>query len=466
MTQVRLLPGSILLMKKLTCTAVVFAVVLGFSFSPCCAGDAPAAWKAGVSRAVITPRQPMWMAGYAARNKPSEGKVHDLWCKTLAVEDREGTRLVMVTMDLIGIPRPLRESLEQKAVERWSLPPESLLLAASHTHCGPEIRMSKAAGFGLEPERLEQTREYCDHLEATILRLIDEAMGNLAPAELQYTHAAAGFAMNRRLPTEQGIRNRPHVDGPVDHDVPVLKVVDADGNLEAVVFGYACHNTTLSFYQFCGDYAGFAQQYLEEAHPGTTAMFIAGCGGDQNPQPRRNLELCQQHGRALANGVEAALLGVPRDIHGPLTVAMREIPLAYDELPGREQLEQWASSSNKWDRRRGTYLLENLERDGQLEDSYPYLVQMIRFDGDVALVALAGEVVVDYSLRLKSALDFPAVWVAAYANDVFGYVPSARMLDEGGYEPIGALRYGTRPAPFKPELEERIVATVKEMADR
>ena len=466
MNRVRLLGGRTRLLERAAWTVGLLAIVLNCGSALCMAADAPPAWKAGVARAVITPEQPMWMAGYAARNKPSEGKVHDLWCKTLAIEDSKSTRLVVVTVDLIGIPRPLRESLEQEVLQRWDLPPESLLLAASHTHCGPELRVSKAAGFEIEAERVEQSKRYCDELEATILRLIDEALEELSPAELQYTHAAAGFAMNRRLPTEQGVHNRPHVDGPVDHDVPVLKVVGADDSLKAVVFGYACHSTTLGFYLFCGDYAGFAQQYLEAAHPGTTAMFVAGCGGDQNPQPRRTLELCQQHGRALANGVEAALLGVPRKLQGPLDVVMQEIPLAYDELPSREQLEEWAASSNKWDRRRGTFLLEKLEQEGRLEDSYPYLVQVIRFNDDLALVALAGEVVVDYSLRLKRALDFPAVWVAGYANDVFGYVPSARMLDEGGYEPLGALRYGTRPAPFKPELEEKIVETVKGMAAR
>ena len=88
--------------------------------------------------------------------------------------------------------------------------------------------------------------------------------------------------------------------------------------MRALVFGYACHNTTLSDYEFCGDYAGFAQQYVEETHPGTTAMFVVGCGADQNPTPRRTMEWAQQHGRALANAVEAALVAKPRLVRGPL----------------------------------------------------------------------------------------------------------------------------------------------------
>src|SRR5205823_8918428 len=136
----------------------------------------------------------------------------------------------------------------------------------------------------------------------------------LKPARLGYSHARAGFAMNRRLPTAKGYQNSPYPDGPVDHDVPVLRVEDAEKKLRAIAFGYACHNTTLSFYEFCGDYAGFAQQYLEEAHPEALALFLTGCGGDQNPYPRGTIALCRQHGRTLATAVDAALLTVPRPI--------------------------------------------------------------------------------------------------------------------------------------------------------
>jgi len=108
-------------------------------------------WKAGAAAVAITPEKPMWMAGYAARNKPSEGKIHDLFAKALAIEDAQGTRLVIVTTDLIGIPRPLRDWLEEEVARRYDLPPAGLLLNASHTHCGPELRASKASLYGLDP---------------------------------------------------------------------------------------------------------------------------------------------------------------------------------------------------------------------------------------------------------------------------------------------------------------------------
>jgi sugar phosphate isomerase/epimerase len=408
----------------------------------------------------------MWMAGYAARTKPSEGKVHDLHAKALALEGPDGTRLVIVAVDLLGIPRGLRNELEKDVGQRYRLSPEGLLLNASHTHCGPEVNELMAVVWGVPAERVQQSREYVKVLKEKLLGLVGEALDNLSPARLGYTHARAGFGMNRRLKTERGFVIAPNPDRPVDHDVPVLRVDGPDGTLRAVLFGYACHCTTLSFYQFCGDYAGFAQQYLEEAHPGATSLFVAGCGGDQNPYPRGTLALAEQHGRALTNGVEAALLSPARPVGGPLRLALEEVSLAFAEPPTRQQLEEQAKSGNQYDRRHAEILLKELEETGQIRRAYPYLVHVAQFGNDLTMVALAGEVVVDYSLRLKAELPGPPVWVAGYSNDVFGYVPTERILEEGGYEPVVSARYYGLPAPFAPSVEKLIVEKVHELVEK
>ncbi|HUG92948.1 MAG TPA: neutral/alkaline non-lysosomal ceramidase N-terminal domain-containing protein [Planctomycetaceae bacterium] len=417
---------------------------------------------------VITPAHSMWMAGYAARNKPSEGTAQDLFAKALAIEDADGTRLVVVTADLIGIPRGLRDSLVARVREKFGLAPEALLLNASHTHCGPELRASKASQLALGEDRVAQARAYLEVLETKLLTIIGQAIERLEPARIAYSHARCGFAMNRRLLTDRGYVIGPNPDGPVDHSVPVLRVETAGGRLNAVLFGYACHNTTLSFYEFCGDYAGFAQQYLEESHPGATALFLTGCGGDQNPYPRRALEQARQHGRALANAVEAALEARPRTIAGPLRLAQDEVVLNFAPPPSREELLKRLASSDRYERRHAERLLEELDANGRIRDEYPYLVHAVRFGNDLTLVALAGEVVVDYSLRLKRELSTadangPIVWVSGYSNDVFGYVPSVRVLEEGGYEGGGAMRHTAFPGPFAATLEERIVGKVHEL---
>ncbi len=461
----------------LLCLAAVASWICQGIVRPSCAvanQPAGAGWKAAVVSAVITPEEPMWMAGYASRNKPSEGKIHDLYAKVLALEDQQGARLVIVTVDLLGIPRATRDWLEAQVAQRYKLGPQALLLSASHTHSGPVVREAQYSIYGntlygLSPEQIQQSNKYVENLQRKLLELIGQALDNLVPAKLGYTHGRAGFAMNRRLPSQTGYRNSPNPEGPVDHDVPVLRIDGADGKLRAVLFGYACHNTTLSGYEFCGDYAGFAQQYLQEVHPEATAMFIAGCGADQNPYPRggpQTVEYCKQHGRALANGVETALAVQARPVNGPIQAALDTVTLDFVQPPSREQLNEQAKSNDKYEARHAQVLLKELDEKGAIRKTYPYLVQVVRFGDDLTMIALAGEVVVDYSLRLKSELRGQTVWVAGYCNDVFGYIPSVRVLREGGYEAGEAMRYTDLPGPFAPSVEERIIAKVHDLVDK
>ncbi len=374
-----------------------------------------AEWKAGLASAVITPEGPLPMAGYAARKEPAEGKEQDLFAKCLALEDREGNRAVVLTMDLIGVRDTLRAAVLERVSEKHKVPPRALLMNASHTHCGPD--------YGRE-----EAKPYAEGLVRTLADLVDRAVAGLAPARLSYAHARCGFAMNRRTPFENGYRNHPNPEGVVDHDVPVLRVAAPDGKLRGVLFGYACHNTTMGFRRWLGDYAGYAQEYFEQDHPGATALFLTGCGGDQNPYPRSQLPYAQKHGRSLATAVEAALQTRPRDVRGPLRSVLETVDLEFS-TPDRPP--------------------------------FPYPVQVLRFGRDLEIVALGSEVVVDYSLRLKRELgspDGPAVWVAGYSNVYSGYIPSKRVLLEGGYE--------AQSRPWKDTLEERIVGKVHELHRR
>ena len=452
-------------MKLCSVTTLVVTLFAAMGSSIVSADDGSLLWRAGAASVIVTPDEPMWMAGYAARDRPSEGTEQDLFVKALAIEDADGGRIVIVTCDLIGIPRQLRESLESRVRDQFGLPPEALLLNASHTHCGPELRASKASIYGLGSDRVAQAREYLRELEEKIVGVIGQALERREPAQIDYCHARCGFAMNRRLPADGTFRNSPNPDGPVDHSVPVLVVRNAGDQVQTLLFGYACHNTTLGFYQFCGDYAGYAQEYLQEDHPGVIAMFMTGCGGDQNPYPRRELEQAQQHGRALANGVNAALQTPQQAITGSLRGNLQHVTLEFAPPASREELERQVESSNRYERRHAELLLQELKDTGTIRTEYDYLVQAVRLGDQLLMVALAGEVVVDYSLRLKEELDAPIVWVAGYSNDVFGYVPSLRVLQEGGYEGGGAFRYTAFPGPFAESVEERILETVRTAVD-
>lgn len=436
------------------------------------AADPPSAWKAGTATAVITPAEPMWMAGYASRTKPAEGKAQDLFAKALALEDAAGTRLVVVTLDLVSVPRFLRDRLAAAVREKYGLPAEGLLVNCSHTHCGPELRSPAAARPGDVAERTVQAAAYAKKLEGQLADLVGGALRGLAPVTLTYSHARCGFALNRRLAVAAGWANSPNPDGPVDHDVPVLRADGSDGKPRAILFGYACHNTTLSFYQWCGDYAGFAQEFIERANPGAVALFMAGCGGDQNPYPRGTLDLARDHGLALANAVTAARQTPQRPVRGPLRSAYDLVTIDYaTPLPTKADLvKREAEAKEAIDRTHAARLLKHLEQAGRLPEKYVAPVQVVRFGDDLTLVALPGESVVDYSLRLKRELGGagPAVWVAGYSNDVFAYLPSRRVLKEGGYEGGGALRYSSypHPGPFADTVEERVVGKARELVDR
>lgn len=424
----------------------------------------PTDWKCGLASVKITPESPIWMAGYAARKKPSEGVAADLFAKALAIEDPAGTQLVIVTMDLISVPRTLRDWLESAVHDKYGLDRNSLLMNASHTHCGPELRAPNLAADETKSQYAAAAERYVVDLQEKLLVLVGEALQQLAPARLDFQRARAAFAMNRRRPTPNGYSNAPYFGGPVDHEVPVLRVSDPQGSLVALLFGYPCHNTTMGDYQIRGDYAGYAQQYLEEDHPGITAMFMIGCGADQNPYPRGQEEHAKHHGRTLALAVEAALQTPPQPLRGPLVAALDDVALDFAPVPPKEELEKTAAAGRVPDAGHAGRLLKELQETGTIRASYPCPVQVIRFGGDLTLVALGGEAVVDYSLRLKRELAGPSVWVAGYSNDVFTYLPSARVLREGGYEAGEAAKWGALPGPFTDTVEERVVAKVRELA--
>ncbi len=426
-----------------------------------------AEWRAGVATTTITPKSNMWMAGYGARTHPSTGTAQELNAKALALADAQGGRFVFLTIDAIGVPRELRKTVERRLAAAAGLRPDQFVIAASHTHSGPEFRAGRVAPDGRGS--VEAAAAYLVYLEETIAALAVRALETLAPATLSYARARAGFAMNRRLPRADGqFTNAPNPDGPVDHDVPVLRVEGGDGRLRAILFGYACHNTTLTQvnYEFCGDYAGFAQQYLEADHPGATALFITGCAGDQNPYPRSTLAHAQVHGRTLATAVDAALGTRAKRLTGSLRSAYGEIDLHYSAVPTRADYERRLTGKDKLEAQHARRMLDRWDREGRLPETYSYPVQVVRLGDELRLIALGGEVVVDYSLRLKRELGGSgSLWVAAYSNDVLGYIPTERVLREGGYEGKQASRIGSlHPSPWAPGLEEKIVAKVHELA--
>jgi len=437
-------------------------MTLVLAHAPLLAAD----FRAGVARVEITPPVPFWLSGYAARTNPATSVRSPLFAKALALKDAAGARALIVTTDLIGLPAEISEAAAERLKRRYRLPRAAMVFNSSHTHAGPTIWPNLRVMFDFPPAEQVRVRRYAERLTDQLVRVAGEALDRLTPATLAFGRGEAGFAINRRRPTPQGVRLGVNPIGPVDHTVPVLRVTGADGALHAVLFGYACHNTTLGgdFYQVDGDYAGAAQRHFEQAHPGAMALFLMLCGGDQNPNPRGRVEHVEQFGRELADAVTQTLKGTLVPVRPPIRCAHQLVALEFAPHT-RETFETELSDENVFRQRRARLMLEAYDR-GRPVRHLAYPVQALALGGDFTLLALGGEVVVDYSLRVAREFPRPGLVVAGYCNDVACYIPSLRVLREGGYEAVDSMIYYGQPGPFVEDVEDRVFSAVREVLGR
>ena len=417
-----------------------------------------AEWQAGFAKVVITPDEPMWLSGYGARSKPSEGKIHDLYAKAAVLRDPSGATVVFVSTDLIGVPATMAKFVSAAVAKQHGIPRANIMLTCSHTHCGPAMDDMLSHMLAMKESDWVLVRKNQVQLNAKVIAVVASAIGDLKPAKLSVGNGKTGFAVNRRKPIGEG---------PVDHDVPVLRVTSLDGKtLRGVVFGYACHNTNLSFYQWFGDYAGLAMIALEERHPDAVALLYTGCGADQNPLPRRKMELAVKYGRMLAVAVDEVMAGAMKPVTGSLGVSMTHVDLTFDALPTKAEVEEQLKTGSRYVQARAKLLLAEYAASGKLRATYPYPVQVWQLGNEITWVALGGEIVVDYSLRLKKELGRDRTWVTGYANDVMAYIPSERVLKEGGYEGGTSMVYYQLPSKWKAGLENQIVKAVRKLAGK
>lgn len=439
-------------------------VFLGVLVAVLCADAAETEWRAGLATVKITPDKPVPMAGYAARVKPFENVAQDIYAKALALEDRQGHRAVLVTTDLIGLSRAVAGPVCERIQEKTKLTRRQILLSASHTHSAPTLRLEERADPGMTPEDARSIVAYTRSLQDKLVEAVMEALSRLEPARLSWGSGVAHFAMNRREFTPRGVILGVNPRGLVDRSVPVLRVDSADGKLRAVLFGYACHNTTLTQTNFslCGDYAGFAQAYVQERHPGAQAMFMIGCGGDANPYPRGTMDHARENGAALGQEVCRILNTTLRPVTGPLTCTFDQASLPLQSF-SRAELEKMATNGPSWQTGNARAMVAKLDRGETLASTYDCPVAVWQFGSELTLVALSGEVVVDYVSLVEQAIGPLQLWIGAYCNEVFGYLPSARVLTEGGYECRGLY---TTEGFFASTAQDVLMAKVRELARR
>jgi hypothetical protein len=394
-------------------------------------------------------------------------------------------------MDLVGIDRQLSDEVCADIKKRHGFERSEIMLSVSHTHCGPVVGRNLQAMYFLDDKQTRLVKDYTHELHDKLVDLVGAALKNLKPAEVTWGNGFTTFATNRRENVEKNVpklRELGQLKGPVDHEVPVLCVrmlagrasdgLDSPlqgGKVVALVFGYACHATVMDFYQWSGDYPGFAQLELEKRHPDAIALFHAGCGADQNPLPRRKNELAEAYGKQLAEAVDQVVKAPMAKVSPSLKTTYTTVDLPFGELPTREKIVLDTMSKDKFIASRARSLLVDLEKNGSLKKMYPYPIQAWQLGNDLTWIALGGEVTVEYSLRLKKELaksPSPSgrgvrgegIWVTGYANDVMAYIPSLKVLKEGRYEGDTSMIYYGLPCAWGPRIEELIVSTVHAQA--
>ena len=362
----------------------------------------------------------------------------------------------------------MAEEICRRIIARTGLHRHQLLINSSHTHTGPAIAESDVAAYGIGDAQAAAMRTYRELLQTRIVGAVEQALKRMEPVELSYGSGVVPFVMSRReFTTDRGVILGVNPRGPADRTMPLLKVASPDGQLRAVLFGAATHNTTLTQdeYHITGDYAGFAQEYVQRQLPGVQAMFVLGFAGDSNPYPRGTIELARQHGETLGREVLRVLATKLTIVRGPLNLQFDHVDIPLADVPSRAEIEQMTGrGSPSWRAWMATQMLQALDKGQKLPTHYRAPLAVWQFGPDLTLVALPGEAVVDYAYLIEAAIGPTQLWLSGYNNDVFGYLPSARVLAEGGYETRGVVHGG--PGFFSPRAQDVVVAKVKELAGK
>ncbi len=451
----------------IACFIIVPTLVLLFSFQkPEQKGDGPI--EIGTGRIDITPEYPVRLTGYGNRTNVYDSVEQKLWGKVLVLDQKGKQPMIWLTLDLVGFPVFFADELFARLAPKIGLKDRAqLVISATHTHNGPETGvLLNIFGSTLPPNQLADVRIYRDNLLNKLEKLVVDAYKSKAAGKLSWAIGNATFAMNRRV-LENGkwkdFGETP--DGPVDNNLPVLRATDLQGKTIALLLNYACHGTTLvPEHNFVhGDWMGAAQQMLEEKYPGANAMVALGCAGDANPTPRGEFKHVSQHAVMIANEISALMSANKFIALNSIPVGkMKKVELTFLHVPDAKEF----AAQSKLDAAPGLYArnsLEILARGGSISNTMSYPIYVWSFGNQLAIVFLGGEVVVDYSLRIKREFSKNKMWVNAYSNDVSTYIASKRLFAEGGYEVDGSMPYYNHPSRLTEDTEERVMKTIHEL---
>lgn len=419
----------------------------------------------GVARVDITPREPVVLAGYGGRTTEHEGIDTRLWARALVIG--ADNPVAIIAIDNCGVPASVTEQLAERLAPH-GIPSDRFIVAATHTHNAPNlVGYAPVVWAGrLTPEQEAHMRDYTAFAILQMETAVVSALKNREPMKLAWTRGRASFGGNRRVLTDGqwsgfGFQR----SGPVDHNLPVMTARDDRGRIRMIWSNYACHCTTVgSRNRVGGDWAGFANEAIEREYSDAVSLITIGCGADIGPQPSGSLELARQHGDSIADSIKQLLSDETTPLLAEPIVVSRTIQLPLEPPRDRAYWEEQFRSDG-FNRQLAKAMLERMDGDGEIKQTVDYPMTTWQFGDQLAIVFLAGEVVVDYSVRLNQALDWSRLWITAWADDVPGYIPSRRILQEGGYEADFSQVYYEQPGRYAPEIEELLVSSAVAMLD-
>ncbi|MEC9092424.1 MAG: neutral/alkaline non-lysosomal ceramidase N-terminal domain-containing protein [Planctomycetota bacterium] len=442
----------------------VLAIVL-VGIRPACSQDN--AIPLGVAKVDVTPQAPVVLAGYGGRTRPFEAIQTKLWARAMVIGRSEP--LAIVVLDNCGITKEITQQVRTRML-RHGFRAENITVAATHTHNAPNLE-----GYApilwqgrMDDAQIKASKHYTDRVVEKLCQSILKAQENVAPMKLYWAQGRVTFGGNRRVISngQWGGFGLQH-DAPVDHSLPVLVAQDSLGKIKAIWANYACHCTTAgSSNTVNGDWAGFANESMEKAFPEAIALMSIGCGADVGPQPSGSLELAKKHGASIAAEVNRLIAEDRLNVLDRKPVVRTQtIQLALEKPKPKSYWESLAKTRG-FEQQLARKMLFEIETLGRIPDVVDYPITTWTFGKQLAIVFMPGEVVVDYAVRLKSELDWERLWITAWSNRMPGYIPSKKVLAEGGYEADFSQVYYGLPGRYQPVIEGQIVKAVRLLAGR
>lgn len=432
-------------------------------------------WSVGYAEADITPApRQVQMSGFG-RERYAEGAIAPLLAQVLILRDHDGHTGVLITADLLDFDRVMVEAIRRAITRRYSIPPESIMLAAAHTHWAPAIRFHMSYSLGAP------NVWYMGLLEDTILANVGVALENLSPAVIEYGWIDfRSIGCNRRLPVDGKITWGPCKEGSFDGHTPILRIKRNATPRQLVVVGHACHPTSSGTIQkWSPDYPGAMRDRLVRELADTKALFVQGCGGDakivhEDPDTGKPVfsadpNQARAAGEELAGAVRTYLQTAKMvSLRGELACSLATGQISYGQRWSREDLERQAypepaeaGPSRNWQ----TWAARQSLALPDSSESFRYDVQVWKLGAKLMIFGMEGEICSPWGPMLRAMARTDQAMVIGYANSTSSYIPDRQIVKEGGYEGLTSQYAYFLPAPFTDKIESEIKQIVTRAMD-